>query len=53
MSKQGPTVYSTRDYIQYPVTGHNRKKCEKMHVCVCIYIYKTNHSAVQQNHLET
>ena len=30
-------VYSTGNYIQYPVINHNGK--EYIYVCVCVYIY--------------
>ena len=49
-------LYSTGNYIQYPVINH-KEKCIKENVyvclyiclCVCIYIYiKLNHVAVQQ-----
>ena len=29
-------LYSTGNYIQYPVINHNRKEYEKEYVCVCI-----------------
>ena len=29
MDKQGPTVYSTRNYIHYPVINQNGKEYEK------------------------
>ena len=32
-------LYSTGNYIQYPVIYHNRKEYEKEYVCVCVYIY--------------
>ena len=36
--QQGPTVYSTGNCIQYPVTNHNRKEYEKeytyMYICI-------------------
>ena len=34
--KQGPTIYSTGHYIQYPVVNHNEKEYEKEYVCICI-----------------
>ena len=39
MDKQGPTVYSTGNYIQYPVIKHNGKEYEKECVCVCVCVY--------------
>ena len=40
--QQGPTVYGTENYIQYPVIDHNRKEYENryiyIYVCVCIYM---------------
>ena len=33
--------YSTGNYIQYPVTNHNRKEYEKECVCVCVHITKS------------
>ena len=43
MNKQsGPIVYSTGNYIQYPVINHNGKECEKN---VCMY---NNHFVVQK-----
>ena len=33
--QQGPTVYSTGNYIQYPVINHNGKEYEKE----CTYMY--------------
>ena len=41
-------LYSTGNYIHYPVVNHNGKECEKnmcMHVCIYIYM---NHFAEQQ-----
>jgi len=32
-------LYSTGNYIQYPVINHNGKQYEKECVCVYIYIY--------------
>ena len=32
-------LYSTGDYIQYPVIKHNGKEYEKACVCVYTYIY--------------
>ena len=32
-------LYSTGNYIQYPVINHNEKYYEKEYVCVCVYIY--------------
>ena len=29
-------LYSTGNYIQYPVINHNGKECEKEYMCVCI-----------------
>ena len=37
-------VYSTGNYIQYPVINHNRKEYEKEYIYVCIM----NHFAIQQ-----
>ena len=35
-------LYSTGNYIQYPVINHNGKECEKecvyTYICVCVYI---------------
>ena len=40
--QQGPTVYGTENYIQYPVIDHNRKEYENRYIyiymCVCVYI---------------
>ena len=40
MDKQKGPLYSTDDYIQYPVINHKRKEYEKecvfIHICVCI-----------------
>ena len=38
--QQGPTVYGTENYIQYPVIGHNRKEYENryIYISVCVYI---------------
>ena len=33
-------LYSTEDYIQYPVIKHNGKEYEKACVCIYIYVYK-------------
>ena len=47
-------LYSTENYIQYPMINYNGKEYIKRKkacvcVCVCIYIYiKLNHFAVQQ-----
>ena len=48
--QQGPTVYGTENYIQYPVIDHNRKEYENRYiykyVCVCIYmmlLYRRNY----------
>ena len=35
-------LYSTGNYLQYPVTNHNGKEYDKECVCVCIYIYMYN-----------
>ena len=32
-------LHSTENYIQYPVTNHNGKECEKECVYVCVHIY--------------
>ena len=39
--QQGPTVYGTENYIQYPVIGHNRKEYENRYIYIylCVYIY--------------
>ena len=29
-------LYSTGNYIQYPMTNHNGKESEKIDICVCI-----------------
>ena len=34
--KQGPTVYSTGNYIQYPMINHNGKEYEKEYISICI-----------------
>ena len=40
-------LYSTGNYIQYPVINHNGKEYEKeyiymcIYMCVCVYMYKT------------
>ena len=36
INNKGP-LYSTGNYIQYPVINHKRKEYEKE--CVCVYIY--------------
>ena len=35
--QQGPTVYNTGNYIQYPVVNHDGKEYEKkcIYICVC------------------
>ena len=40
-------LYSTGNYIQYPVITYSGKEHEKEYMCVYIYIY-VNHFAVQQ-----
>ena len=40
-------LWSTGNYIQYPVINHNGKEYEKEYVCVFVRVY-LNHSAVQQ-----
>ena len=40
--KEGPAIYSARNYTQYPVINHNRKEYEK-NVCV-----KLNHFTVRR-----
>ena len=35
-------LYSTEDYIQYPVIIHNEKEC----VCVCVYIHTHTHTHI-------
>ena len=39
-------LYSTGNYIQYPVINHNGKEYEKECICIYIHIYM-NHFAVQ------
>ena len=41
LKQQGPSVYSTGNYIHYLVITCNRKEYEKGYtcVCVCMYIY--------------
>ena len=34
-------LYSTGNYIQYPVTNHNGKEYEKEYIYIYICIYKT------------
>ena len=45
-------LYSTGNYIQYPVINHNGKECEKICVYMCVHIYylsiQLNHFAVYQ-----
>ena len=40
-------LYSTGNYIQYSVTNHNGKECEKEYI-IYIYVYNLSHFAVQQ-----
>ena len=32
-------LYSTGNYIQYPIINHDGKEYEKYYIDVCIYIY--------------
>ena len=32
-------LYSTGNYIQYPVIHHNGKEYEKEYICIYIYVY--------------
>ena len=34
--QRGPTVYSTGNYMQYPVMKHNGKEYEKECIYICI-----------------
>ena len=43
--QQGPTVYSTGNYIQYPVVNHHGKEHEKE----CIYIYFATQQKLTQH----
>ena len=38
---QGPIVYSTGEYIQYPVINHNGKEYEKVCMCIIESLYCT------------
>ena len=38
--QQGPTVYSTGNYIRYPEINHNGKEYKKE--CIYIFIYMYN-----------
>ena len=40
-------LYSTGNYIQYPVINHNRKEYEKE--CVCVYIYTHTHIYITES----
>ena len=31
-------LFSTGNYIQYPVINHNGKECKKEYVCVCVCV---------------
>ena len=39
-------LYSTENYIQYPVINHNGKEYEKEYICIYIYI-KLSYFAVE------
>ena len=32
-------LYSTGNYIQYPIINHNGKEYEKAYICMCMYVY--------------
>ena len=34
-------LFSTGNYIQYPVINHNGKECKKEYVCVCVCVCVT------------
>ena len=42
MDKQGPKLYNTGNYIQYPVINHNGKEYEKEYVCIYICITESH-----------
>ena len=49
MDKQQVLLYSTGNYIQYPVINHNGKEYEKEYIYTHTHIYvEVNHFAVQQ-----
>ena len=39
LKQQGPSIYSTGNYIQYLVITYNRKDYEKGYSCAYIYIH--------------
>ena len=43
-------LYSTQEYIQYPIKSHNGKELIKKNVCVCVYIYIYTHIYIYLNH---
>ena len=49
IDKQQVLLYSTGNYIQYPVINHNGKLYEKIYMHTHIYLYvKLSHFAIQQ-----
>ena len=36
MDKQGPKLYNTGNYIQYPMITHNGKEYEKEYIYICL-----------------
>ena len=43
MDKQQVLLYSTGNYIQYPVINHNGKEYEKEYIYMYVYIYVTEY----------
>ena len=36
-TQQGPTIYSTGNFIQYPGMNHNGKEFGKEYICITLY----------------
>ena len=47
LNHQGSPLYSTENYIQYPVISHNGKEYEKE--CIYMYVCVLNHSVVSDS----
>ena len=41
-------LYSTGNYIQYPVINHNGKQYEKVYIYIYIYIYIYTHTYITE-----
>ena len=39
-------LYSTGNYIQYPIINHNGKEYEKEYICVCVCVYIYTHTHI-------